>query len=116
VAQASRTAYRAIVSFFTGASPSAWNVVSVWGNATAQQPTIERLAAGRYVIRYASSYKNELGDTEEVNFRFGHADVSVPGFARLDKMASNEVYVSVFDTGWNLSDLGGGALVSAWLR
>lgn len=119
VAQASRTAYRAIVEFITSATatvlPGA-DAVSVWGNATAQQPTIQRTASGVYLVTYPTSFVNELEETEEVLFRFGHASIANPGFALVNSLLGNVITVQVFDTTWTLSDLGGGVPVILWLR
>jgi hypothetical protein len=114
-AQLTRTAPRAIVWFIASASPTIYKAVSVWGSGLAQQPTITHPSAGQFVITYPATMINGLGVSEPLNFNFAHAQVlaTVGCHARINQVASNDIWVWTLDPGFNPFDPGVG--VTAWI-
>lgn len=119
-AQLTRTGTRAIVRFSTttGAEPMVQSACSIWGNGDAQRPALKRAAAGHYMITYPPSFVDELGQEEEVFFSycFPQIEGAAPGHARLLSVEGSMIKMAVFDATWSASDLGGGVIVTLWLR
>jgi hypothetical protein len=119
-AQLTRTGLRAIIRFATqtASDPAVMQAVGVWGNATAQQPTITRRGIGHYAVEYPVSFVDPNGVSEDVSFLFGQASIEgdAPGHVRVSGIAANVVVIYVFDKSWEKSDLGGDIPIVVWLR
>jgi hypothetical protein len=134
VAQGTRTAIRAEVSFLTSAGVngaiSAGNVThfSVWGSGSAQKPTVAKTGTGQYTLTWATTADDGLvgvanmeavAVTENVVFTMpiGAPNVRSAGArANILTIASNVVTVEVYDDTGTLSDLSGGVAVDLALR
>lgn len=121
-AQLTRTAFRAIVSFATiaaaapqtGAVSYAW---TVWGSGASYHPAVAKTNTGTYTLTFASTYTDGLDETETVSF--GPALGSVAGSTKGDAQcstATNVVTCYTFNAAGALNDLGGGVVVTAWIR
>lgn len=75
VAQMTRTFWRAIVRFTCVADaatfalpPAQVFVRTAWGDSSSFKPTVTKTATGLYSIQFASTYDDELGETETVQW------------------------------------------------
>jgi hypothetical protein len=101
-----------------------------WGNGSAQKPVVSKTATGIYTLTWAASFDDALvgvanmstvSETQSVAFTFAsglNVLGSANGHARVSVIASNVVTVRVYDDAapGALSDLGGTATVSGYLR
>lgn len=128
VAQLTRTGFRAIVAFPTSAGaagaidPSSVVAWSMWGDATAVKPVVEKTATGLYKVTYAPSYPDELGNMEPVSFVFAMAShradpatIKAPA-PQVATLSANEATVAVFNSSFALDDHGGNYTVVLALR
>jgi len=134
-AQLTRSAGLTWFSFVTTATAapttlSAANVAvsGFFGSGDAQKPTVEKAATGVYVLTWPTEFDDALSDvtnmesvteTQPVVFTFAtQPNVSgvTDGLARVSSLASNVVTVRVLNTSFALSDLGGTATISGYLR
>lgn len=134
--QLTQTGMRAMVRFLTvsgGALPldipvgniSHW---TVWGSGPGTRPLITKSAQGRYTIRFAASYLDGLGVTENVVFLDGQSgamssDPVDDVDARIIELVSNIVHVKALQTNAAppvIHDVGNNSgnpfYVSVWLR
>lgn len=135
VAQGTRTAVRAEVSFLTSAGGAgtiaAGNVThfSVWGSGSPMKPTVAKTATGKYTLTWPTSAADGLvgvqnmesvAVTENIVFTMpvGAPNVrgTTAGWARVASIASNVVTVEVFNASGSLSDLSGAANIDLALR
>lgn len=98
-AQLTRTGTRALVSFATTAvappvtyAASAVNIRSMWGNGTAQKPTVLKTATGLYTITYPTSFTDALSVVETLGFFDGW--VSCRGTDSLDRLDGRLLTIS----------------------
>lgn len=104
------------------------SVSGVWGSGSGQKPTVVKTSTGTYTLTWTATFADELvgvtnmasvEETQSVAFTFAsglNVFGATNGFARVSALASNVVTVLVYDTGLSLSDLGGTATVSGYLR
>jgi hypothetical protein len=106
------------------------SVSGVWGNGSAAKPTVSKTATGTYTLTWTASFEDELvgvsnmtsvEETQSVAFTFAsglNVLGATNGHARVSAIASNVVTVLVYDDAAPaaLSDLGGTATVSGYLR
>lgn len=121
VAEGTRTADRAIVSFATIAAPGAVTATlnrTVWGSGALYTPVLARTGAGVYTVTYSATYVNGLGVTETVNLLTAHGQVdgTVFGLVQCTMTSSVVVTVRIFDAAGAPTDLGGGPIVTVWVR
>jgi hypothetical protein len=79
-AQLTQTAPRAMARFQTTktAAPVIYNsadvtVRSMWGSGTAQKPTVQKTATGRYTLTWPTTFTDTLSYVETVSFFDGNA-------------------------------------------
>lgn len=121
VAEASRTADRAMVSFATIAAPGAVTATvnrTVWGSGALYTPVLARTGAGVYTVTYSATYVNGLGVTEAVNLIAAHGQVdgAAFGLVQCTMTSATVVTVRIFDAAGAPTDLGGGPIVTIWSR
>ena len=116
-AQMTRTAYRAIVQWDTVPDPAPYSIPApaiqvrtVWGNSTAQKPTIVKVATGSYTITFPSSFNDGLGFVETVSFFDAHVSVKIAGpgdqiYGRVTTVAGNLINVAIYSPIGTLADL-----------
>lgn len=107
---------------------AAVSVSGVWGNGSAQKPTIVKTATGIYEATWPTEFDDALvgvtnmeavAETQQVAFTFTSGlNVAGPndGHARVTEIASNVVTIKVYNASGSLSDLGGLAQISGYLR
>jgi hypothetical protein len=103
-------------------------VASFFGSGSAQKPTVSKTATGTYTLTWPSTFDDALvgvagmdgvAETQSVAFTFASGLNNMGatnGYARVTAIASNVVTVKVYDTTDALSDLGGTATISGYLR
>lgn len=120
VAQGTRTIDRAVVSFATAlANPiTATLNRTVWGSGALYTPTISRTGAGVYTLTYSASYVNGLGVTETVNLITAHGQVdgATFGLVQCTRTSATVITARIFDAAGAPTDLGGGPIVTVWIR
>lgn len=135
VAQGTRTAPRAEVSFLTTATAAPTTVAAgnvtcftVWGSGSAQKPVVTKTATGAYTLTWTATFDDGLvgvenmetvAVTESVVFTMpiGAPNVRSAGArANILTIASNVVTVEVYDNTDALSDLSGGVAIDLALR
>lgn len=90
---------------------SAVQIKSVWGNGTAQKPTVTKTAQGLYTITFAASFTNALGVVENVSFfsaipKIIHNDSVDDMRAEVYTLAANVGTFGFKETGVGLTDVG----------
>jgi hypothetical protein len=123
VAQLTRTAWRAVISFQTilAGAPQTGAVVehrTLWGSGVTQEPAIAKTGTGVYTLTFSTTYLDGLGEQETVGLLFadatsGEATYSDP---RAKVTSANVVTVRVWDAGGSPTDGGGGHLVTVFVR
>jgi hypothetical protein len=112
LAQLTRTAWRAVLSFPTDASsnPTVTRLRSVWGSGVSLYPSIVRTGAGVYTVTFATTFTDGLAASESTALDFAQAtlgDSTTAGFARAAVTSANVLTVRTFNSSWAASDLGG---------
>lgn len=117
-AQMTISSDRAKVYFDTSAVAAPFNYAasavthkSQWGSGSAQQPTVRKLATGRYRITYATSFTDALSVVENVVFTgagitVGSSNTTDDIYARHTTIASNVVELVVESPKGTLADVG----------
>lgn len=118
-----RTSDRFTVSFATiaAAAPQAGVVSYNWthfGQGASYYPTIAKTTTGTYTLTYAASYVDGLGVTTTTSHGPAHGQVAGSTFGKVQCTTTSATVIAayVLDAAGALTDIGGGAVVTVWIR
>lgn len=135
VAQCGRAVGFSWYSFTTTATAApvtlAANTVAVsglFGSGNAQKPTVAKTATGVYTLTWPTTFDDALvgvtgmtavAETQSVAFTFAaqpNVFGATNGYARVFSLSSNVATIYVYNMADALNDLGGGIVISGYLR
>ncbi len=124
VAMMTHTAIRAWVSFLgvtiSGGPPDAITVAdhdALWGSGTGVKPTVSHTTTGRYIITWATTQDDELGDSHTLLIRKPRAwvtGVSDRSDARVVSYTANTITIDCFNDAGALNALNGFSIWVEW--
>jgi hypothetical protein len=123
VAMMTHTVPRAWVQFvgatISGGPPDAITVVdhdAVWGSGSGVKPTVSHTAASIYIITWATTQVDELGDTHTLNIRKPRAWALIPdrSDARVAAFTANTITVRTFTDSGVANALNGVTIFVEW--